>query len=86
MRGDLGFLLFDVAMLAFGAAMFAQTDKRIAPPCPMLTQGWAYLDVLQIEIDEPLRRASAYLKQTLWTTFDAKGMEIILGSDILRRG
>jgi hypothetical protein len=84
MREDIGFLLFDVAMLAFGARMFSVADNRFAPPCPMLTQGWAYLDALNIEIAEPLRRASAYLQRSLWTTFAPRGMDIVLSAHIIR--
>jgi hypothetical protein len=86
MLSDLEFQLFDVAMLARGGNSSPSSSSRVAPLCPMLTQGWSYLDVTHTETARGVREAGRYLRASLWTTFEPRGMEIVLGSGILKRG
>jgi hypothetical protein len=72
MRSDLGVDLFDVAMLS------ASTDHEKVPFCPMLTQGWSLLRVKGEKLAPAVEGARDFLRSGLWTTFEPKGMEIII--------
>ncbi|PBB20399.1 caspase family protein [Mesorhizobium sp. WSM4313] len=74
MSNDLGMGLFDVEMLA---RKKPSSSLAVVPFCPMLTQGWEFLRVLGSETDQ-LNRLKPFLKDSLWTTFDAVGMDKIL--------
>lgn len=77
MRGDLDVDLFDVAMLARRPIDGSQS-RGVAPFCPLLAQGWSQLRVLQVRVSPVVDRARDYLGGALWTTFGAKGMDILL--------
>lgn len=66
---------FDVALLA-GEKRLAQS-LGIAPACPMLTQGWAYLDRFADFIPAEIMRARNELVPGLWTTFTPDGVKIL---------
>jgi Caspase domain len=69
MRKDLDSVPFDVMLLAR-----LQRQKRdYVPFCPMLTQGWAYLDS-KAAMKPPVRAAWSHLVPSLWTTFDSQGV------------
>ena len=85
MRGDLELILFDVAMLASDEPV--QTVERggfIVPFCPMLSQGWNFLEATDARIPEPARDAARHLRQALWTTFDPEGVAILLEGPLFR--
>ncbi|MCP9629484.1 caspase family protein [Rhodopseudomonas palustris] len=77
MRGDLEFDLFDVAMLARRPSGDGRSP-RVMPFCPLLTQGWSMLRVLQVNLAPEVDRARDYLGGALWTTFGPKGMDILI--------
>ncbi len=88
MKGDLGVLPFDVAMLAASTgaepppATHDIVDPAIVPFCPMLSQGWNLLQAVGASIPKEFEEARHFLKQALWTTFDHKGMDIVLEAQV----
>ncbi len=80
MHEDLEVNLFDVAMLAGKL----DGDVRSVPFCPMLTQGWGLLRVKNVTLPQALETARDHLKQSLWTTFDREGMDIVM--EAMRNG
>lgn len=62
---------FDVALLA------KRLDKDVdrVPLCPMLTQGWAYLEPKGTQLRPAVRRAWEHLIPSLWTTFHELGVK-----------
>lgn len=67
---------FDVAMLSL------QSNKRAdvldyAPWMPMLTQGWMLLGKFEKHMLPALREARSYLLPSLWSTFAAKGGDLL---------
>ena len=80
MRDDLGGDLFDVAMLA----RLMPASDRVAPFCPMLTQGWNLLEPKIIRAFSQVSALRPHLRQALWTTFDAEGFDI--AREALQRG
>lgn len=71
-------VLFDVALLAEELPNLQPLyDNRIAPFCPMLTQGWSFLEPDQELIPAAVRQAGQHLVPALWTTFDSKGVDIL---------
>ncbi len=77
MQSELGIDLFDVAMLANPAAtrlsINALTGPQ-APFCPMLNQGWQFLQINNVALPDRLMEAQTHILPSLWTTFDAKGV------------
>jgi hypothetical protein len=85
MREDLNTDLFDVALLAGALSGKNIGDSELlAPFCPMLSQGWALLRVNGVRLPPGVARARDHLRPSLWTTFDAEGMDMIIGA--LREG
>lgn len=69
-------VLFDIALLAGGiSGRSFSSDRQVpltrhyAPFCPMLTQGWLYLEPFNTRLDSLLEKAARYLVPGLWTTF-----------------
>jgi hypothetical protein len=70
-------VLFDVAMLANKLDVAARNRDRlpkVTPFCPMLTQGWAFVDVNEVWLPAAVRRARENLRPGLWTTFGKRGV------------
>ena len=70
-------VLFDVAMLANKLDVAAKNWDRLSkvtPFCPMLTQGWAFVDVNEVWLPAAVRRARENLRPGLWTTFGKRGV------------
>ncbi|MET4455578.1 caspase family protein [Bradyrhizobium sp. RT3b] len=80
MKEDLSVDLFDVAMLSRQRAF----DARVVPFCPMLTQGWNLLRARGIKLPQVLDEAQDELEQGLWTTFNPRRSQLIIGA--IRRG
>jgi len=83
---DLGARIFDVAMLAF---TLGKKERREGPqemyPCvPMLTQGWALLSPLGIELPGGLGALRSELRPSLWTHFEAAAADRL--RNVLRQG
>lgn len=80
---DKGPVPFDVAMLAhFDRELPA--PFRYPPRMPMLTQGWAILGRHEAVLKPAAIEARKYLIPSLWSTFGAKGMDILF--DAMRQG
>lgn len=84
MRGDLGFDLFDTAMLSGALAKKEATLRTCAPFCPMLSQGWALLRVNNVELPKEIEALRDHLRPALWTTLERQGTQLLL--DALRSG
>lgn len=70
-------VLFDVAMLANRLDVQSRNRGRpsaVTPFCPMLTQGWAFVDVNEMWLPAVVRRARENLRPGLWTTFEKRGV------------
>ena len=70
--------IFDVSLLA-GKLPDKKSKNflRVSPFCPMLSQGWAYLDKKFDNLPPLVQEASKYLKPALWTTFNRDGTKIL---------
>lgn len=72
---------FDVALLAQELPdLRLLSHQHIAPFCPMLTQGWAFLEPYQEIIPAAVRQAGQHLVPSLWTTFNSEGVNILWSS------
>ena len=76
-------VLFDVVLLA-GLESHLSREIRtnirpmiMAPGCPMLTQGWAYIDSYRGKLNPAVLRAGRHLQPGLWTTFTFEGVSIL---------
>lgn len=70
-------VLFDVAMLTNKLDVRSRAGSRpfkVAPFCPMLTQGWALVDANEVWLPAVVRRARENLRPGLWTTFGKRGV------------
>jgi hypothetical protein len=80
MRNDHPAVLFDVALLA-GELVPEMIPKQeawtVSPACPMLTQGWAYLDSYLEWLPKAIVDVRTCLVPGLWTTFTSRGCEIL---------
>lgn len=72
-----GLIPFDVALLAGRLEPFQEWYQYCAPACPMLTQGWAYLDRYDDLIPAEILEARGELIPGLWTTFTPAGVKIL---------
>lgn len=70
-------LLFDVALLA--GQLEGQT-RPVTPFCPMLTQGWSYLDTYREQLPPVVQEAAKSLVPGLWTTFNPTGTDLLINS------
>jgi hypothetical protein len=84
MRRDLNADLFDVRTLASrqiddesGADPDEDPAPQVLPFCPLLTQTWNLLRPRGIELPPVLTKASAYLCNSLWTTFEPEGASML---------
>jgi hypothetical protein len=80
MEEDTAAIPFDVAMLA--ARQEPQRAKslghRLAPFCPMLTQGWSLLDAQNSLHRDLHAKLQSHLRPSLWSCFDTRGAELVL--------
>lgn len=84
MRGDLGFDLFDTAMLSGALARKEATLRTCAPFCPMLAQGWALLRVNNTQLPKEIEALRDHLRPALWMTLEPQGTQLLL--DALQSG
>lgn len=79
MRSDLGISVFDVYLLSRPIAENGEfVDRNVVPFCPMMTQGWNYLQTRGIKVPEVVERARRYLLPSPWTAFSREGMDILM--------
>jgi len=78
MRGDLGEALFDVALLAgfLDKQQLAKADLPLGP-FPLLSKGWTLMRAFDVRLPEPLRKLEALRLPSLWTLFDAAGVDVL---------
>lgn len=86
MRDDLQTNLFDVAMLSGRLSERRPNvfDGGVVPFCPMLSPGWGLLRVRGVRLPPEVNEARVHLRAALWTTFNPKGMDIVVNA--LERG
>jgi hypothetical protein len=72
-------MLFDVALLSgkLSKESLFPHPPRVAPDCPLLTQGWALLGEQEELLDTAVRKAGRWLVPSLWTTFRREGIELL---------
>ena len=75
LRGDLGLVFFDIAMLSGDPEALNAGTQSILPPFPMLSQGWTLLSALRIQLPSALGDFKQHLVPSLWTMFNTKGVE-----------
>lgn len=80
MSSDLRLEISDVAMLAGDLAKDGAQSKNVFPFCPMLAQGWGLLRIKAPQISATLDSLRDFLKPSLWTTLNEKGVEIVAQS------
>jgi hypothetical protein len=78
MRQDLQGDLFDVRMLGIPRGAKFLDGTTVVPFCPILTQSWNLLSPRRIDLPQVLHEASAYLCDSLWTTFEPKGARLVV--------
>ncbi len=81
-------ILFDAMLLAGQITEEALLAKppHVAPFCPVLTQGWAYL-FGHVPVNEVIRKAGEHVLPGLWTTFSPAGVSLLkdwIGSGRIR--
>ena len=74
---DLGAPPFDVALLARLLDRRKAADIPLLSPFPLLSQGWALLRAYGVSLPESLAKLDAHMLPSLWTLFDARGVERI---------
>lgn len=76
MQGDLDFVPFDIALLA--GRLTSNSHHNVVPCLPMLSQSWAVLPAYDVKFPDGLANISRHvMPQSLWTVFDATGVELI---------
>jgi hypothetical protein len=64
--------IFDLALLTGSEA-----SGGYQPRVPMLSRGWAIVDVKGVKLDAEMQEAGEHRQLALWTTFDSKGIAIV---------
>jgi len=68
---------FDLRMLIGGA--LAPLDPQDADSWPFLSQAWTLLRALRIGLPKRLLELESHLASSVWTSFDADGIQIVRG-------
>ncbi|MBN8741820.1 MAG: hypothetical protein BGP24_07060 [Lysobacterales bacterium 69-70] len=78
LRRDLDAVLFDVALLAgaLDGCRIAVGDPLLGL-FPLLSQGWIYLRTRRVTLPEGAERLQPHLRESLWTQFDARGVDLL---------
>jgi hypothetical protein len=81
MRNDLGFTLFDVALLARALDKTKPAERaNVLPSFPLLSQGWALLSAYNVALPDTLVSLRRHLMPSLWTLFDSTGMDMVIAA------
>jgi hypothetical protein len=74
--GDVGFLPFDVALLARRlAGRRLDTDSGVVPFVPLLARGWALLGANRVRLHPSLDGIERSIRDSQWSLFDGGGLE-----------
>jgi hypothetical protein len=77
-RNDLGFRLFDLAMLTRTLnKKVSNAEPNIFPAFPLLAQGWALLSAFGITLPRKLSDLQDHLVPSIWSVFDAEGVAML---------
>lgn len=77
-RNDLGFRLFDLAMLTRALnKKVSNAEQNIFPAFPLLAQGWALLSAFGITLPRKLSDLQDHLVPSIWSVFDAEGVAML---------
>ncbi len=77
-RSDLGFRLFDLAMLTRALNNKVSTaEPNVFPAFPLLAQGWALLSAFGITLPKKLSELQDHLVPSIWSVFDAEGVAML---------
>lgn len=84
-RADLGWDLFDVALLAreLGTRP-SSSPPRVKPSFPLMAQGWALLDAFGVSLPGRLAELRQHLLPSLWSCFEPRGVALL--RDALQKG
>ncbi len=78
LSADLGFSLFDIALLADEGDLAGRLRANaVLPAVPMLSQGWPLLGAFRAGLRPSLMELQRYLRPSLWTLFDAAGTNAV---------
>ena len=76
MEDEINTIFFDLRVMTY--QLEDNNYPEISTPfCPLLTQTWNILGAANIQLDPLLVEASRYLTNSLWTTFEEKGADLI---------
>lgn len=75
---DLQLRFFDLALLA--STSHEQTNRRILPATPLLSQGWALLSARGVILPASLAELPTTLTNSLWSTFNVAGIELLIAA------
>jgi hypothetical protein len=76
--GDVGFLPFDLALLArrlTGRRLDA--DSGVVPFVPLLARGWALLGANRVRLHPSLDGIERSIRDSQWSLFDGTGLELL---------
>lgn len=78
LRANLEVTFFDVSLLAGDRPGELPGSDRVAPPFPMLSQGWSLLPALRAKLPGSLQTLHQHLlPSSLWTMFDEAGVAML---------
>lgn len=75
-RDDLGFTLFDLALL--GRELVGErvgSEAGVFPFFPLLSQGWSLLNANRVRLPRALDRIEQDMLDSLWSLFDSRGLD-----------
>lgn len=77
-KNDLGFQFFDIALLARSASnRNNECEYHLFPSFPLLSQGWALLPALHVNLPIQLMELQRCLVPSIWSVFDQRGTKIL---------
>lgn len=76
MQNQFGFVPFDLQILLSLARLKPRRYLQIAPPFPLLTQGWSLLEATHESLPEELTELREHYRNTPWTHLDSYGVDL----------
>jgi hypothetical protein len=76
LRADIGATFFDLALLSGKLTKkWIQPEGNIIPFLPLLSQGWALLGALRVQLHPALQGIETEMRDSLWSLFNEVGVE-----------